>query len=88
MRADITRTSHVNGTITFAKEEKEAIKLVYLVATRIKKLMNELDNHRDNFEAYLNYGKSTEEFFTFEEIFDALENLKDLESVEYEYDEP
>ena len=87
MKANVTKNTHVNGTITFSKEEKETIQKVYLMTARIKGLMNELNNHMDNFEAYLNYGTSGEEFFTFEEIFDALENLKDLESIEYEYDE-
>lgn len=49
--------------------------------------MNNLDNFADNFEGYLYYGKDgEEELFHLQEIFEMLEELKNLESVEYEYD--
>ena len=88
MKTNITKTSHVNGTITFSKEEKEIIQKVYSMIAHISELMNEIEHNKDNFEGNLNYGKSgTGELFNLEEFLYTLESLKDLESIDYEYDD-
>lgn len=87
MKTNLTKTSHVNGTITFSKEERETFQKVYSIIGRVVALTNNLDNFEDNFKGYLYYGKDgAEELFHLQEIFEMLEGLKNLESVEYEYD--
>lgn len=86
MKTNLTKTSHVNGTITFSEEEKEAIKNVYLLIARIHGLTNELDSHMDNFMGHLNFkDNDTEELYHLEEFFETLEYLKNLESIDFEY---
>lgn len=87
MKLNTTETSHINGTLTFSKEERETFQKAYSIIGRVVALMNNLDNFEDNFEGYLYYGKDgTAELFHLQEIFEMLEELKNLESVEYEYD--
>lgn len=87
MKLNTTETSHVNGTLTFSKEERETFQKAYSIIGRVVALTNNLDNFEDNFEGYLYYGKDgAEELFHLQEIFEMLEELKNLESVEYEYD--
>ena len=86
---NLTKTSHVNGTITFSEEERETFQKAYSIIGRVAGLMNELDNHMDNFDGCLNYEDGEEiELSHFEEIFDSLETLKSLGSIYFEYDEP
>lgn len=87
MKLNTTETSHITGTLTFSKEEREIFQKAYSIIGRVVALTNNLDNFEDNFEGYLNYGKDgTAELFHLQEIFEMLEELKNLESVEYEYD--
>ena len=87
MKLNTTETSHINGTLTFSKEEREIFQKAYSIIGRVVALTNNLDNFGDNFEGYLYYGKDgTAELFHLQEIFEMLEGLKNLESVEYEYD--
>lgn len=87
MKLNTTETSHVNGTLTFSKEERETFQKAYSIIGRVVALTNNLDNSEDNFVGYLYYGKDgTAEIFYLQEIFEMLEELKNLESVEYEYD--
>ena len=89
MKLNTTETSHVNGTLTFSKEERETFQEAYLIIGRVVALMNNLDNSMDSFDGYLNYGEDgTAELFSLQEIFEMLEGLKNLKSVEYEYDKP
>ena len=89
MKLNTTETSHITGALTFSKEERETFQKAYSIIGRVVALTNNLGNFKDNFEGYLNYGKyGTVELFHLhlQEIFDMLEELKNLESVEYEYD--
>lgn len=89
MMNKIEKNCHVTGQIIFSEEEKKTIQKAYAITTRVKGLINELDNHMENFEGYLIYSeRESEEAFYFEEIFDALEHLKNLKSIDYEYIEP
>lgn len=89
MKLDATKTSHINGTITFSKEEKEVIQKVYLLVARIYGLTCEFDDHKDNFTGYLNFkNNDTEQLYRLEEILETLKDLKDLESIDFEYYEP
>lgn len=87
MKLNTTETSHITGTITFSQEERETFQKAYSIIGRVVALTNNLDNFEDNFEGYLNYGEDgTEGLFHLQEIFEMLEELNNLESVEYEYD--
>lgn len=90
MEINIAKTFRVNETITFSKEEKEAIKKVHLLIARITNLKNELSNHENNFTGYLRYGRGerVELSHRLEDFFDSLDRLKYLESINFEYDEP
>ena len=89
MKLNTTETSHINGTLTFSEEERETFQKAYSIIGRVVALTNNLDNFMDNFEGYLYYGKDeTAELFHLEEVFEMLEELKNLESVEYSYDKP
>ena len=89
MKLNTTETSHINGTLTFSEEERETFQKAYSIIGRVVALTNNLDNFMDNFEGYLYYGKDgTAELFHLEEVFEMLEELKNLESVEYGYDNP
>ena len=89
MKLNTTETSHINGTLTFSEEEREIFQKAYSIIGRVVALTNNLDNFMDNFEGYLDYGKDgTAELFHLEEVFEMLEELKNLESVEYSYDKP
>lgn len=89
MKLNTSKSSHVNGTITFSEEEKETIKKVYLLVARVYGLTNELDNHMDDFTGYLNFkNNDTEELYHLEEIFETLAELSKLESIDFEYYEP
>lgn len=90
MEMNIVKTFRVNETITFSKEEKEAIKKVHLLIARITNLKNELNNHENNFAGYLRYGtgERVELSHHLEDFFDSLDRLKYLESISFEYDEP
>lgn len=87
MKLNTTETSHINGTLTFSQEERETFQKAYSIIGRVIALTNNLDNFEDSFEGYLNYGEDgTEGLFHLQEIFEMLEELNNLESVEYEYD--
>ena len=89
MKLNTTETSHITGTLTFSQEERETFQKAYSIIGRAVALTNNLNNFKDNFKGYLNYGKDGTaelELFHLQEIFDMLEELKNLESVEYEYD--
>lgn len=87
MKLNTTETSHITGTLTFSKEERETFQKAYSIIGRVVAFTNNLDNFEDNFEGYLNYRKDgTAELFHLQEILEMLEELKNLESVEYEYD--
>ena len=89
MKLNTTATSHINGMLTFSEEEREIFQKAYSIIGRVVALTNNLDNFMDNFEGYLDYGKDgTAELFHLEEVFEMLEELKNLESVEYSYDKP
>lgn len=87
MKLNTTETSHITGTLTFSQEERETFQKAYSIIGRVVALTNNLYNFKDNFEGCLNYGKDgTAGLFHLQEIFEMLEELKNLESVEYEYD--
>lgn len=50
MKLNTTETSHVNGTLTFSKEERETFQEAYSIIGRVVALTNNLDNFTDNFE--------------------------------------
>ena len=89
MKTNILKTSHVNGAITFSEEEKEIFQKAHSIIRSVVVKMNESGNFKDKFErlSVLCKKDGTEEFFRIEETLKMLESLKNLDRVEYEYDE-